>query len=93
MIKVFLNGQETEVPEGLTLTTLLEWLKLPTDRVAVERNLVIVPREQWAATSIVRGDRLEIVHFVGGGCAPARSSRRFLTSPKKTRLNPYPGDD
>ena len=67
MIKVFLNGQETEVPGGLTVVTLLEWLKLPTDRVAVERNLVIVPRERWAATSIEAGDRLEVVHFVGGG--------------------------
>jgi thiamine biosynthesis protein ThiS len=62
-----LNGQETEIPEGLTVTTLLKWLKLPTDRVAVERNLVIVPREQWAGTSIETGDRLEVVHFVGGG--------------------------
>ena len=80
MIKVFLNGQETEIPEGLTVTTVLEWLKLPTDRVAVERNLVIVPREQWAAISIEMGDRLEVVHFVGGGT----SSRRLPPSPKLT---------
>ena len=66
-MKVFLNGQETEVPEGLNVTTLLEWLKLPTDRVAVERNRVIVRREQWARTSIETGDRFEVVHFVGGG--------------------------
>jgi thiamine biosynthesis protein ThiS len=66
-MKVFLNGQETEVPEDLSVTTLLEWLKLPTDRVAVERNLVIVPREQWAGTSVETGDRFEVVHFVGGG--------------------------
>jgi len=82
LIKVFLNGQETEVAEGLKVVTLLEWLKLPTDRVAVERNLVIVPREQWAATSIEAGDRLEIVHFVGGGCTPAASSRRLPPFPK-----------
>ena len=67
LIKVFLNGQETEIPEGLNLVTLLEWLKLPTDRVAVERNLVIVPRDQWVGTSLGAGDRLEVVHFVGGG--------------------------
>jgi thiamine biosynthesis protein ThiS len=66
-MKVFINGQETEVPEGLSVTTLLEWLKLPADRVAVERNLVIVSREEWAKTSIETGDRFEVVHFVGGG--------------------------
>ena len=74
-----MNGQETEVPECLTVTTLLERLKLPTDRVAVERNLVIVPREQWAAISIEAGDRLEVVHFVGGGCP---RPRRLPPSPK-----------
>ena len=73
MIKVYLNGQETEVPEGLSVVTLLEWMKLPTDRVAVERNLEIVPRAQWAGTSIETGDHLEVVHFVGGGGAPGVS--------------------
>ena len=67
-----MNGQETEVPEGLTVTALLEWLKLPTDRVAVERNLAIVPREQWVAIAIEAGDQLEVVHFVGGGCPRPR---------------------
>ena len=91
MIKVFLNGQETEVPEGLNVTTLLEWLKLPADRVAVERNLVIVPREQWARTSIETGDRFEVVHFVGGGCAPATSLRRLPPCPKLTFEKAEPG--
>jgi thiamine biosynthesis protein ThiS len=63
-----LNGEAREVPEGLTLATLLEWLKLPSDRVAVERNLEIVPRDRWNHTPIQVGDRLEVVHFVGGGC-------------------------
>ncbi len=63
-----LNGEAREVPEGLTLATLLEWLKLPPDRVAVERNLEIVPRDHWNHTPIQVGDRLEVVHFVGGGC-------------------------
>ena len=67
LIKVFLNGQETEISEGLNLVTFLAWLKLPTDRVAVERNLAIVPRDQWAGTFLETGDRLEVVHFVGGG--------------------------
>ena len=64
---ISLNGEQREVPDGLTMADLLEWLKLPADRVAVERNLEIVPRERWRATPIEAGDRLEVVHFVGGG--------------------------
>lgn len=67
MITIHLNGREQEVPEGLTLVALVEWLKLPRDRVAVERNLEIVPRSRWTETPIQAGDRLEVVHFVGGG--------------------------
>jgi thiamine biosynthesis protein ThiS len=67
LITIHLNGQTMEVPEGLTLASLLERLKLPRDRVAVERNLEIVPRDRWQETPIRAGDRLEVVHFVGGG--------------------------
>jgi len=63
-----LNGKAQDVPEGLTLSELLEWLKIPSDRVALERNLQVVPRRQWAETRVEPGDRLEVVHFVGGGC-------------------------
>lgn len=69
MITIHLNGKAQEVPEGLTLPALLEFLKLPTDRVAVELNLEIVPRGNWAQTVIKADDRLEVVHFVGGGLA------------------------
>jgi thiamine biosynthesis protein ThiS len=66
---IYLNGESQEVPDGLTLAGLLEWLKLPADRVAVERNLSIVPRDRWTETLMEAGDRLEVVHFVGGGSA------------------------
>jgi thiamine biosynthesis protein ThiS len=66
-VTVQLNGELREVPEGLTLAALMEWLKLPGDRVAVERNLEIVPRARWNATPLQAGDRLEVVHLVGGG--------------------------
>jgi thiamine biosynthesis protein ThiS len=68
VISVSLNGEAREIPGDLTLEALVEWLKVPTDRVAVERNLEIVPRRLWSETMIADGDRLEIVHFVGGGC-------------------------
>ncbi len=72
MITIYLNGELREVPEGLTLATLLDWLKLAADRVAVERNSEIVPRNRWAETPVGSGDRLEVVHFVGGGSISGR---------------------
>ena len=51
----------------ITLALLIEHLGMKQDRVAVELNRNIVPRDQWAETNLAEGDRLEIVHFVGGG--------------------------
>ena len=62
-----LNGEPREFPEGLTVAALVEHLRMKADRVAVELNLEIVPRTNWAATNLKEGDKLEIVHFVGGG--------------------------
>jgi thiamine biosynthesis protein ThiS len=70
LITISLNGEVREAPENLTLEALLEWLKLPLDRVAVEVNREIVQRKRWVETPVRQGDRLEVVHFVGGG-APA----------------------
>lgn len=67
MINIYLNGESREIPDNLTLTTLLEWLNLPADRVAVEHNRGIAARARWGETLIQPGDRLEVVHFVGGG--------------------------
>jgi len=66
-MEIHLNGERQEVPENLTLAALLDWLKLPLDRVAVERNRQIAPRAVWNQTIVQSGDRLEVVHFVGGG--------------------------
>jgi sulfur carrier protein len=73
MMTIQLNGEPREVPEGLTLAALLEWLGLPADRVAVERNREVVKRSGWSTTPIEEGDRLEVVQMVGGG-----SGRRNL---------------
>ncbi len=67
LITIRLNGEPRGIPEDLTLAALLEWLKLSADRVAVERNSQIVPRDRWHETPVQAGDRLEVVHFVGGG--------------------------
>jgi thiamine biosynthesis protein ThiS len=66
-MNIYLNGELREVPENLTLAQLLDWLNLPAERVAVERNREIAPRSTWAETIIQPGDHLEVVHFVGGG--------------------------
>jgi sulfur carrier protein len=69
-MKLKINGEErvfNEAIQPFTLTALIENLGMKSDRVAVELNRDIVPRDRWAATELREGDRLEIVHFVGGG--------------------------
>jgi len=66
-IHIVVNGEAHEVPAGLGITGLLSHLGLPADRVAIERNLEILPRSQWLSTIVQPGDRFEIVHLVGGG--------------------------
>jgi thiamine biosynthesis protein ThiS len=64
-----INGESRDFPDGLTLAALVAQLGMKQDRVAVELNLEIVPRGNWEATVLKDGDKLEIVHFVGGGSA------------------------
>lgn len=66
-ISLRINGENREVPEGLTVLGLLEWLQLNPQRVAVELNRQIVPRPAWDRTPLEPGAELEIVQFVGGG--------------------------
>ncbi|MEX0803339.1 MAG: sulfur carrier protein ThiS [Candidatus Binatia bacterium] len=66
-MKVLINGEEKEVAEGLSIAGLLEELQIRSGRVVVELNRDIVSREAHDSTSLQEGDRLEIVHFVGGG--------------------------
>ncbi|HTZ95539.1 MAG TPA: sulfur carrier protein ThiS [Terriglobales bacterium] len=66
-MKLQINGDDREFADSLTLAALLGELGMKADRVAVELNREIVPRPQWAETNLCDGDRLEIVHFVGGG--------------------------
>jgi thiamine biosynthesis protein ThiS len=61
-----ING-ETQSSSAETLGALVEQLGMKSDRVAIELNREIVPRDQWPKTALQEGDRLEIVHFVGGG--------------------------
>jgi sulfur carrier protein len=69
-LMLIINGSERKIPtvaSGAGLIDILHLLEVRTDLVAIARNELIVPKAQWAAERIVSGDRLEIVHFVGGG--------------------------
>jgi thiazole synthase len=66
-MNVSINGDKRSLESPLTLAALVDSLGMKPDRVAVERNREIVPRDQWLATQLADGDQLEIVHFVGGG--------------------------
>lgn len=65
--EVVLNGEPRSIPVGQTLAALLADLTLDVRTVAVERNLEIVPRSEYATCVLGAGDRLEVVTFVGGG--------------------------
>ncbi len=85
-LTVTLNGENRAVPPGLTVKALLARLGLDPAKIAVERNLAIVPRSAYDQVSVVDGDRLEIVHFIGGGeDAPARDDKPFTLAGKTYR--------
>ena len=65
-MRLVINGEERNCTSP-NLEALIEELGMKGDRVAVELNREIVPRPAWSSASLHEGDRLEIVHFVGGG--------------------------
>jgi len=66
-ITITVNGENRAANPGSTVVDLLRELGLNSGRVAIERNLEILPRTQWPETHLAQGDRFEIVQFVGGG--------------------------
>jgi thiamine biosynthesis protein ThiS len=66
-MKIILNGEDFEIAEALSLSSLLAQLEIDTRRVAVEHNLIVVKREQLDTVTVREGDRIEVVNFVGGG--------------------------
>jgi len=65
---LIINGEEhIDLPEPLTVAGLIVYLGLPEKKIAVERNLEIVPKSTFDDTNLSDGDRLEIIHFIGGG--------------------------
>src|SRR6201992_4207329 len=91
-LRLSLNGETRELPSPLTVEALLGLLSLDPRKVAVERNLEIVPRSTYSAVGLIEGDRLEIVHFIGGGNemspAPLAADKPFVVAGRtlKSRL-------
>ena len=66
-MRVYVNGEPREFSSPLSLADLITQLDLPPERIAVELNRVVVRRKDWNTTDVSDDDRIEIVHFVGGG--------------------------
>jgi sulfur carrier protein len=66
-VKVLLNGDFMETAEGATVESLLRQLDISRERVAVELNADILPKADYEKRLLCDGDKIEIVHFVGGG--------------------------
>ena len=66
-MKLWINGEERALDAVADVAELVSALGLDRRKVAVERNLEIVPRSVYDATPLHEGDRIEIVHFIGGG--------------------------
>ena len=67
MITIYLNGEARAIPAQTDLVRLLEEFSLPSNRIAIELNKIVIRRSDWPVTKIREGDKLEVVHFVGGG--------------------------
>src|SRR6185295_3863047 len=80
-LRLSLNGESREFPSPLTVDGLLRHLALDPSKVAVERNLEIVPRSTYAAVGLVEDDRLEIVQFIGGGNDVAVAAHAAMDKP------------
>ena len=66
-MQIEVNGEVRQVADALTVSALLSLLGVGDGPVAVERNRQIVPRAEHGSTELADGDKLEVVHFVGGG--------------------------
>lgn len=67
LMKIFINGEMRDIPEAFNLTELLAHLSMPQERIAVELNRQVVRKKDWQTTTVGDADKIEIIHFVGGG--------------------------
>jgi thiamine biosynthesis protein ThiS len=75
-VHIQVNGEPRDVEEGVSLPDLIAHLSLKPEQIAIEINHEVVRRAQWSSIVLQAGDVIEIVHFVGGGCARGSGSRQ-----------------
>ena len=66
-MNIVLNGEKINIADSLNVMGLIDLYELPASKVAVERNLEIVPKSAYVTTMLKENDKIEIVHFIGGG--------------------------
>ncbi|MBA2737051.1 MAG: sulfur carrier protein ThiS [Pyrinomonadaceae bacterium] len=66
-MKVYINGETKEIPAEINLAELLKHLALPQERIAIELNKEVVRKKDWENIKVGDADKIEVIHFVGGG--------------------------
>lgn len=66
-MNVIINGEKKDVPGEIDLKALLDHLALPQQQIAIELNKEVIRRKDWQNTKLSESDKIEVVHFVGGG--------------------------
>ena len=66
-MEITINGETKQIAQEINLTELLKHFSLPEERIAIELNKTVVRKKDWEAIKINDADRIEIIHFVGGG--------------------------
>ncbi len=74
-MRIQVNGEHREVDENLPLPKLVASLNLKPEQIAIELNQRVVRRSDWSAITLRVDDKIEIVHFVGGGSRASAGSR------------------
>ena len=77
-MQIILNGTEKKFQDQISIATLIKELGLDERKIAVERNREIVPRTAFNSVSLCEGDKIEIVHFIGGGMDTIESKEGHL---------------
>lgn len=66
-MKIIINGNTKEIPNEVNIIELIEKFSLPKERIAIELNKQVVRKKDWENIKIADADRIEVIHFVGGG--------------------------
>lgn len=66
-MQITINGETRELKENATIVEMLDNLALPAERIAIELNREVIRKKDWASVVLNNADKIEIIHFVGGG--------------------------